>query len=69
MLLLFRQVNQPCIPCTDACSLYNCDAACKLENMTQLHLTLQHLDLQSFEKGNVSNLEVNYLTGMQRICI
>ncbi|XP_053400990.1 uncharacterized protein LOC123541000 [Mercenaria mercenaria] len=37
----FQVVNKPCIPCTDACSQFDCEHDCKFNGYTLVHFTIK----------------------------
>ncbi|XP_053401006.1 uncharacterized protein LOC123523226 isoform X2 [Mercenaria mercenaria] len=51
-MVAFQEVNKPCIPCTDACSQFDCDSDCESDGYTLIHFTVKDIVIDaSYDKA------------------
>jgi hypothetical protein len=61
----FLQIDLPCIPCINDCSLYNCNASCSAEDTVLKVFSLDNLNLTAMRNNSgTDELATYYLTGM-----
>lgn len=64
-ILWILQIDFPCIPCINDCSLYSCNSSCSTDNTILKVFSLDNLNLTSKRNSSTADeLATYYLTGI-----